>query len=167
MNRYRRSISIFIIALAAGSLLACARNAKTDSGSSKKHPDQSDSDKRSSEDDSGFSADFKRRYLTEGFISDNTFRVIIVATKDESTTDPESVRSRAQKRALSSIEKYLRSSEQRMDTNTRARILGLVNASSTFYRKDVGSEQQHVYYLDVTKDNIKAYIRRLAGDRNE
>lgn len=104
----------------------------------------------------------EKKYLAEGFISPDLFRVVIVATKDSSASELTAIRNRAKNRALVSLERSLIEENIRIDANMKAEILNLVQQSGQLARKDVGHSRYHVYYYNITKNNLKKYLKNIS-----
>jgi len=102
-----------------------------------------------------------REYLREGFISANTFRVVIVATENECRNDTEGIAARAKKRAYVTLQKYIISKGRNFDKNTSAQILDLINTHGTFIRRTAGCRENNIFYYDIVKEDIQDFIYHI------
>ena len=100
----------------------------------------------------------EKRYLAEGFISSDIFRVVIVSPKTGGLNN-EALLAKAKQRALVSLERSLSAEEIPCDRNTRAEILALVEHNGRLEKADISHNRYEVYYYNVTKKNIKGYLR--------
>ena len=69
----------------------------------------------------------EKKYLDEGFIDSNTFRVIILSDSTYGSESESDVEHMAKKRTRISLQKFLLSKNRKIDQNTKAKILGLIN----------------------------------------
>lgn len=104
-------------------------------------------------------------YLKEGFISDTTFRIVIVDCIEKSHETHESLNDKAVKRALASLQKYIIENNMIYDNNTRARLINLIENNSSFAKQAISCNKNNVYYLNIKKRNIKEYIDSLSRRR--
>ena len=151
MNMFARFI---LIAACAASLLtaaSCTKNATKDGGT-----DPSDV--------SLDATDIENRFLTEGFITDDLYRVVIVSTKDASQ-DLGALRTKASNRARVSLERSLAAENIPCDRNVKTAVLNLIDRSGQLVKKDIDNKRYIVYYFDITKNNIKGYFRNIASQR--
>jgi hypothetical protein len=103
--------------------------------------------------------DLEKKYLSEGFISPDLYRVVIVMTKDGAPAGTGVILNKAKKRAQVSLERSLASSDVQCDRNTRAEILSLIEESGSLSRKDIEHRRYTVYYFDIIKKNLKNYLK--------
>ncbi len=109
-------------------------------------------------DDKSFvTGDIEKKYLAEGFIDKNIYRIVIVNPKNDGTPQSD-IKSKSMKRAISSLEKFIQDSDKKSDANTRANLLRLMESNGSFYKKNVEKYANDVYYFDIKKDNIKKFI---------
>lgn len=106
----------------------------------------------------------EKKYLAEGFISNDIFRVVIVSPK-AGGLDNESLLAKAKQRALVSLERSLSSEEIPCDRNTRAEILTLVEHNGRLEKADISHNRYDIYYYNVTKKSIKSYLRGISASR--
>ena len=106
--------------------------------------------------------DIDKRYLTEGFITDDLFRVVIISPKDSGSSDLDGLKNKAKKRARVSIERNLIAENITCDRNTRAEILNLVENNGQLSRKDIDHKRYDVYYFDIKKRNMKNVLRNAS-----
>ena len=107
----------------------------------------------------------EKKYLAEGFISGDLFRVVIVAPKDSGVAELGSIRSRAKNRARVSLERSLAEENIQSDRNMKAEILNLIEQNGQLARKDIEHRRYNVYYFDVTKKNMKNYLKNISSQR--
>ncbi len=105
----------------------------------------------------------EKKYLAEGFISADLFRVVIIATKDAGASELAALRTRAKNRARISLERNLTEENIRIDANMKAEILNLIEENGQLARKDIGHSRYHVYYFNITKKNIKTYLKNISS----
>jgi hypothetical protein len=106
----------------------------------------------------------EKKYLAEGFISGDLFRVVIVTLKD-SGAELGSIRSRAKNRARVSLERSLTEDNIPSDRNMKAEILNIIEQNGHLARKDIEHRRYNVYYFDVTKKNMKNYLKNISSQR--
>lgn len=111
------------------------------------------------------SVDIEKKYLAEGFITSDLYRVVIVSPKDAGISDMEEVQNKAKKRARISIEQSLAGSNIICDRNTKAEILNLINNNGQLSRKDIEHQKYSVFYYDITRKNMKNYLKNIASQR--
>ncbi len=110
--------------------------------------------------------EIEKRYLTEGFISIDVFRVIILAPEEECLNNLKEIEYRARKRAEASLQKFLVSKDRIIDQNTRATILNLINSHGKLQAKDIHCQGNNVFYFDIKKSNLKRHLKRITSSRN-
>jgi hypothetical protein len=103
--------------------------------------------------------DIEKKYLSEGFISDDLYRIVIVMTKDPASSVPDAVLYKAKKRAQVSLERTIASSDFQSDRNTRAEILSLIDQNGSLSKKEIEHRRYDVYYFDIVKKNLKNHLR--------
>lgn len=99
-----------------------------------------------------------KQFEQEGFISRDTFRVIIVQPSD-STMSTEDIGKQLQTKALLSLKRYITASGKSLSKNTDASLLNLINGSgkTTPYKDSVRT----IYALEISKGNCKGYVDSL------
>ncbi len=105
----------------------------------------------------------EKRYLKEGFVAKDTYRVVIVATKEDCDKNEDDIKSKAQKRALVSLQKLISSQGKRVGRNTKAGLLSLISNSGNFTKKNDGCKRFNIFYYDIKKRHIKRQIKRIAS----
>ncbi|HOT44733.1 MAG TPA: hypothetical protein PLM53_07120 [Spirochaetota bacterium] len=146
-------VSILTAAVIAFSPLACTKKATKDNGVK---PDA---------DISLDSVDIEKKYLTEGFISNDLYRVVIISPKEAGQSDMEYIQNKAKKRARVSMEQNLAASNIPVDRNTRAEILNLIDQHGRLSRKDIEHRRYNVFYYEITKKNMKNYLKNAASQK--
>jgi len=103
-----------------------------------------------------------KRYLREGFVSKNKFRVIIISPKgyDESLSD---IKDKAEKRAQTSLTRYLQMKNRNVSYNTRAQILTIIRNNGSLYKKNIKYKKGKIYYFDITKKRIKSFLYGISS----
>lgn len=109
--------------------------------------------------------DIDKKYLAEGFMSADLYRVVIISPKEAGPPDLDLIRAKAKKRALVSLERSLAADGVTCDRNTRAGILGLVQDSGELERQDIEHRRYDVYYYDITKTHMKSYLKNMSAER--
>ena len=111
-----------------------------------------------STDGSGTQQTDLKQFEQEGFISRDTFRVIIVQPSD-STMSAEDTGKQLQTKALLSLKRYITASGKSLSQNTDASLLNLIHDSgkTTPYKDSVRT----IYVLDISKGNCKGYVDSL------
>ena len=102
--------------------------------------------------------EFQKKYLKEGFITRNIYRIVIVSDK-RSNEDTQTVKKRAKKRAFVSLQKYLRSENRNVDKNCQAKLLDIINTDGKFSKKEFKNYENIVYYLEL-KDYLQHFFHQ-------
>ncbi len=153
MKKSFAPVAILITAVIVLSPLACSKKTTKDNGPK---PDT---------DVSLDSVDIEKKYLSEGFITNDLYRVVIIAPREAGQSDMEYIRNKAKKRARVSMEQNLAGSNIPVDRNTRAEILNLVEQNGQLSKKDIEHRRYNVFYYDVTRKNMKNYLKNAASQR--
>jgi hypothetical protein len=149
MNKYGRVIILFFCFAMIGA--CCTKNIPKN-------------DKTPDEDISLANIDIDKKYLAEGFISDDLYRVVIVTPGGSGQLDQEYIINKAKKRAVISLERSLTAAGITCDRNTRAEILVLLEEKGSLTKKNVDHKKYDVYYFDIVKPYMKNYLKN-AGMR--
>ncbi|MCP4131458.1 MAG: hypothetical protein GY754_10810 [bacterium] len=105
-----------------------------------------------------------KEYLKEGFMSSSTFRVVIIANKDECEEDEDEIEEKAKKRAFSTLRKYLISNKGRLGRNASAKITNMINDKGSMEKQgDTCKEKNNIFYFDVKKSNIKKHLDKISN----
>ncbi len=150
MKKSPVAISILIVAATALSPVSCSKTTVKNNGTP------------ADRDISMESVDIEKKYLAEGFISSDRFRVVIISTKDPGANDMEEIKNKASRRARVSIEQNLTNSDIPCDRNTKVEIVNLIKRNGELSKKDIEHSRYNVYYFDVTKKNMKNYLKNIA-----
>lgn len=153
MKKSLLPVIILIIAIIAILPITCTRGTVKNNGSK--------TDKEISLD----SVDIEKKYLTEGFISSDLYRVVIVTPKETGQYELDAIQNKARKRAQVSIEKNLSGSDIPWDRNTRAAIINLINQNGQLSKKDIDHSRFSVFYYDITRKNMKNYLKSVATQK--
>ena len=108
--------------------------------------------------------DIEKKFLAEGFITGDLYRVVIVSPK-EAATETDALKTKATNRARVSLERSLSAENIECDRNVKTAILNLIERSGELIKKDVGSSKYSVYYFDITRKNIKGYFKNVSTQR--
>ncbi len=112
------------------------------------------------------SVDIERKYLDEGFITSDLYRVVIISPKEAGMADDiETVTKKAKKKARLAIEYDLSGSNIQCDRNTRAEIINLINQNGQLSKKDIEHRRYNVFYYDIIRKNMKNYLKSIASQR--
>ncbi|MBN1496318.1 MAG: hypothetical protein JXA07_06085 [Spirochaetes bacterium] len=109
--------------------------------------------------------DIEKKYLSEGFISPDLYRTVIVMTKVSSTAAPDAVLHKAKKRAQVSLERCMNTTGTPADRNIRAEILTLIEQNGDLSKKDISHQRYDVFYFDIVKNNLKNHLKNMATAR--
>ncbi|MBP7738220.1 MAG: hypothetical protein KA369_19750 [Spirochaetes bacterium] len=153
MKKALSACGILLVAAMAATTLSCSK------GTTKKNGPAPDNDISLDR------VDIEKKYLAEGFITSDLFRVVIVSPKEAGATDMDSVQNKARKRARISIEQNLAGSNIPCDRNTKAEIINLINNNGQLNMKDIDHRKYNVFYFDITKKNMKNYLKNIASQR--
>lgn len=106
-----------------------------------------------------------KRYLKEGFVDDNTYRVVVVTAKGDCDTEESEIRRKAKKRSYSSLVNLLLSHDRKVTSNTLACITRLVEYNGEFVKKKTNCPGSRVYYYDINQRNLKRYLMSISEPR--
>jgi hypothetical protein len=106
-----------------------------------------------------------KKYLAEGFITGDLYRVVIISPKDAGAADLDNIADRAKKRARVSLEQSLTASNIPRDRNTRAEILLLIDANGRLEKKDFETPKYDIYYFDISRKNLKNYLKNVSSQK--
>lgn len=106
-----------------------------------------------------------REYEKEGFITKDLFRVVIVEPKGGQESDKMEIKKTAERRALSSMEKYLVENRIMADRNAKAVLLNLIGDHGKLKESPLKSETRTVYFFDVEKPDLKQQLDNLPRAR--
>ncbi|OHD70128.1 MAG: hypothetical protein A2W19_04895 [Spirochaetes bacterium RBG_16_49_21] len=107
----------------------------------------------------------KKKYLAEGFISDEIFRIVIVSPKDKGDPDMENIKNRAKRRMCASLEGNLSAYGNNIGKNAKTEIDNLIEKNGRLAKKDVDSQRYNVYYFDIVKKDLKSYLKNISCER--
>jgi len=121
-----------------------------------KHPDKVKTDNHSAN-------KIEKKYLNEGFINNSLFRIVILSESSDTGYDIEEIKDKARKRALTSLQNYLRLKGRNVTHNVRAELLNLIDTKSYFKKVMVNHKKNGVYYLEIQQSNIKRYLENISS----
>ena len=105
-----------------------------------------------------------KEYLEEGFISKNTFRIVIVEPHGESD-EKNAIEKKARHRAFMHLQNYLMSRKGIINQNTKARLLNLVNQNGKLSMFEKKQETRRVYFFEINKSNLKGFVDSISSRR--
>jgi hypothetical protein len=108
--------------------------------------------------------DIEQKFLAEGFITNDLYRVVIVSPKD-AAQDAGALRTRASNRARVSLERSLSAENIECDRAVKTAVLNLIERSGQLVQKEIGSTRYSVYYFDITRKNIRGYFKNVSSQR--
>jgi hypothetical protein len=101
-----------------------------------------------------------KRYLIEGFLSKNIFRVVIVSTKDETENEFDEITKKAKNRASITLRKYIISKTSRFSNKCERKLNLLIERKGSMKKQDI-EYKYDVYYFEIKTKNIKNKIEKI------
>ncbi len=115
--------------------------------------------------DKGVKEEIVKDYIKEGFISTDTFRIIIIQPR-ECDDERERIEKSAQQRAFISLQKYLSSIDKTINNNTRVKLLNLTKQNGSLkILEEKCDRRKIVYTFEIKKVNLKHYIDTISERR--
>ncbi len=111
------------------------------------------------------STDIEKKYLSEGFIGSDLYRVVIVRPKGDTGSGLETIKKRASIRARVSMERTLIEEDVQCNRNTRAALLSLIEENGMLKKTDIEHSRYDIYYFDIQRTNMKQYLKRVSSER--
>ncbi|NMB66010.1 MAG: hypothetical protein GYA16_14190 [Spirochaetes bacterium] len=99
-------------------------------------------------------------YEKEGFIDNNTFRVIVIIPAEEHY-DELSIQQKGQERAFVSLKNYIISRNNVFDSKMHNYLMTTITGYGTLKKRDSTCSTRYCYYYDITKSGLKAEIDTL------
>ncbi len=99
-------------------------------------------------------------YEKEGFIDNNTFRVIVIIPAEEHY-DELSLQQKGQERAFVSLKQYILSNNKHFDPNIHNALMTIITKYGMLKKRNSTHTTRHCYYYDITKSGLKAEIDAL------
>lgn len=99
-------------------------------------------------------------YEKEGFIDNNTFRVIVIIPADEHY-DELSVQQKGQERAFVSLKNYIISQNKVFDSKMHNYLMTTITGYGTLKKRDSTCSTRYCYYFDITKSGLKTELDTL------
>jgi len=99
-------------------------------------------------------------YEKEGFIDNNTFRVIMIVPAEEEY-DELSVKQKGQERAFVSLKHYIISKKKIYDEKVHGYLITTISEFGTLKKRESISPSRYCYYFDITKSGLKKEIDAL------
>ena len=104
-------------------------------------------------------------YIKEGFLNDKTFRVIVIEDLKDSHSTFNEVRVKAKRRALIVLRKFLLSKNRQVDSNTSAKLMGLIENFGELKIIQKNCNKTTLYTYDIKKNRIKHYLATISEKR--
>ncbi len=104
--------------------------------------------------------DLDKKFLHEGFITDEIFRVVIIAAKEPGNI--QEIQNRARIRARVSLERML-SAENKNYKSSKAGIINLIENNGALYKQDLGHRRYEVYYFDIRKTDLRNSLKNIGS----
>lgn len=102
-----------------------------------------------------------KEYSQEGFISADSFRVIIIQTP-ESTIDEAGIKNMAENRANASLKKFIQSNGGTINTQTDAQLNIIVQSGKI---KKIIGKKRILYVFEINSPNLKRNVDNLGKAR--
>lgn len=99
-------------------------------------------------------------YEKEGFIDNNTFRVIVIIPAEEHY-DELSIQQKGQERAFVSLKNYIISQNNVFDSKMHNYLMTTIMGYGTLKKRDSTCSTRYCYYFDITKSGLKSEIDSL------
>ncbi|MGQ9843396.1 MAG: hypothetical protein ACUVRK_07495 [Spirochaetota bacterium] len=99
-------------------------------------------------------------YEKEGFIDNNTFRVIVIIPAKEHY-DELLVQQKGQERAFVSLKNYIISRNKVFDSKMHNYLMTIIMGYGTVKKMDSTSSTRYCYFFDITKSGLKAELDTL------
>ena len=99
-------------------------------------------------------------YENEGFIDNNTFRVIVIIPAEEQY-DEISIKQKAQERAYVSLKNYIISKNKVIDSKIQNYLTTTINTYGFLQKRSSTSSTRDCYFFDIIKSGLKAEIESL------
>lgn len=106
------------------------------------------------------SHELPREYMNEGFIDDSTFRVVILAIRQD-CGDKGLLQEKGERRALTTLSRLVQEHGGKIDHSTKARILQLIRQYGTFDIVYEDCENRNIYWFTIRKEGLKDDIACL------
>jgi hypothetical protein len=135
-----------IITVSVLFLASCGKNQVKDGGADKPSPEPS---AKLTSNGNG------ERYENEGFITANTYRIMIVAINDGSIDEKEYDK-QIRNKAVASLKKYISSRNKSLTANTNAQILNLIADYGSV--KQVIIDGKKLFVLDIDRQGLRDYV---------
>lgn len=99
-------------------------------------------------------------YEKEGFIDNNTFRVIVIIPAEEHY-DELSVQQKGQERAFVSLKNYIISRNKVFDSKMHNYLMTTITGYGTLKKGYSTGSTRYCYYFDITKSGLKTELDTL------
>jgi len=96
-------------------------------------------------------------YEKEGFIDNNTFRVVVIIPA-EAQCDELSVQQKGQERAYVSLKNYMITQNKVFDSKAHNYLMTTISSYGTLTKRDSVCSTRSCYFFDITKKGLKAEI---------
>ncbi|MGL4369587.1 MAG: hypothetical protein ACRCUT_07940 [Spirochaetota bacterium] len=98
-----------------------------------------------------------QQFEQEGFISRDTFRVIIVRPSDSAVSDEETEK-QAKMKALMSLKRYITAEGKALQPNADAQLRNLINDNGTIQPHEDAAAHRTIFVLEISKQGCRAYV---------
>ena len=106
-----------------------------------------------------------KEYLKEGFIDNNTFRVIILSSSTNCDFPKEEVLKKSRKRALATLSKFLISKNRIVNSNTKAKLKQLIHNNGTLLKIKKNCDKGITFAFNIESRHLKSQISDIAPKR--
>jgi hypothetical protein len=107
----------------------------------------------------------EKKYLEEGFIDNNTYRIVIICGLEECQKNRGDITSKAHKRAQASLQKLVSSKGAAINRNVNASILNLIQSKGSIELKDGECGKTNIFYFNIRESNLKSRIEEIARSK--
>jgi len=105
-----------------------------------------------------------KRYMEEGFIKTDTFRVVIVATQKECINNKQQIKQRAKNRTLLLLKKYILFKFHKFNPSSKTKLLNLIGAYGKFSQGNNRCGKNNIFYFDIVNTNLKQHLKNISSD---
>ncbi|MCX8124262.1 MAG: hypothetical protein N3F66_08875 [Spirochaetes bacterium] len=99
-------------------------------------------------------------YEKEGFIDNNTFRVVVILPAEEQYNEL-SAQQKGQERAYVSLKNYITTQNKVFDSKIHNYLLTIISSYGSIKKRNSSCSTRYCYYYDITKNGLKAEIDAL------
>jgi len=103
-----------------------------------------------------------KEFMKEGFINNNTFRVIILSPFNNCEYSKDKILKKGEKRALVTLSKFLISKNRVVNSNTRIKLTNLIKSHGHLEKISDNCEKDVIFSFNVKANNLKSLIKNIA-----